>query len=57
MPARIVDRRDKKEIKADWSKRMLPPGSSGIVALFEEQWMDDVEKSLGNADKVNKHEG
>ena len=51
----IVDRRQKKEIKAD-VEDVLPPGSSGIVALFEERWVDDVEKALGKADKVSKHE-
>ena len=51
----IVDRRDKNEIKAD-VEDVLPPGSSGIVAMFEERWMDDVEKALGKADKVAKHE-
>ena len=51
----IVDRRDKKEIKAD-VEDVLPPGSSGIVALFEEQWVGDVEKALANADKVATHE-
>ena len=51
----IVDRRDKNEIKAD-VEDVLPPGSSGIVALFEESWIDDVEKALGKADKVTKHE-
>ena len=51
----IVDRRDKNEIKAD-VEDVLPPGSSGIVALFEERWVDEVEKALGKADKVATHE-
>ena len=51
----IVDRRQKKEIKAD-IEDVLPPGSSGIVALFEERWVDDVEKALAKADKTSKHE-
>jgi uncharacterized membrane protein len=51
----IVDRRQKKEIKAD-VEEVLPPGSSGIVALFEERWVADVEKALTRADKVTKHE-
>ena len=51
----IVDRRQKKEIKAD-VEEVLPPGSSGIVALFEERWADDVENALAKADKVSKHE-
>ena len=51
----IVDRHQKNEIKAD-VEDVLPPGSSGIVALFEERWVDDVENALANADKASKHE-
>jgi uncharacterized membrane protein len=51
----IVDRHQKKEIKAD-VEDVLPPGSSGIVALFEERWVADVEKALAKADKASKHE-
>jgi uncharacterized membrane protein len=51
----IVDRHQKKEIKED-VEDVLPPGSSGIVALFEERWVDDVENALAKADKVSKHE-
>ena len=51
----IRDRRQKKEIKAD-VEDVLPPNSSGIVALFEERWVGDVEKALSHADNVDKHE-
>lgn len=51
----IVDSQQKKEIKED-VEEVLPPGSSGIVALFEERWVDDVENALAKADKVSKHE-
>jgi len=51
----ILDRKHKQEIKAD-VEEALPPNSSGIVALFEERWVDDVEKALAKADKVTKHE-
>lgn len=51
----IRDRREKKEIKAD-VEQVLPAGSSGIVAMFEERWVGDVEKALTNADNVTKHE-
>ena len=37
-------------------EEVLPPGSSGIVALFEEQWVENVEKALAKADSVDKHE-
>ena len=50
----ILDHHDKKEIKAD-VEDVLPPGSSGIVALFEERWVDDVEKALAKADNVTTH--
>ena len=46
---------DKAEIKAD-VEDTLPPNSSGIVALFEEKWVKDVDKALSHADKVTKHE-
>jgi uncharacterized membrane protein len=51
----IVDRYQKQEIKED-VEDVLPPGSSGIVALFEERWVDDVEDALAKADKVTRHE-
>jgi uncharacterized membrane protein len=51
----LLDHKHKKEIKAD-VEDVLPPGSSGIVALFEERWADDVEKALPKASKVSKHE-
>ena len=51
----ILDHRQKKEIKAD-VEDVLPPGSSGIVALFEERWAQDVEKALAKSEKTTKHE-
>ena len=51
----IVDRRQKNEIKAD-VEDTLPPGSSAIVALFEEVWAEDVRKALAGADNVITHE-
>jgi len=46
---------DKKEIKEEVADD-LPPGSSGIVALFEPGPESEIEKALANADKVSKHE-
>jgi uncharacterized membrane protein len=46
---------EKKEIKAE-VEDVLPPGSSGIVALFEERWVADVDKALKSADDISKHE-
>jgi uncharacterized membrane protein len=51
----ILDHDRKSEIKAD-VEEVLPPNSSGIVALFEERWIADVDKALAKADKVTKHE-
>jgi uncharacterized membrane protein len=51
----LVSHSEKKEIKAEVADD-LPPNSSGIVALFEEQWAADVEKALKGADDVSKHE-
>jgi hypothetical protein len=46
---------DKSEIK-DEVEDDVPPGSSAIVALFEERWAAEIEKALPKADKVSKHE-
>jgi uncharacterized membrane protein len=51
----IVDARQKHEIKAD-VEDLLPPGSSGIVALFEERWVEEVAKALAKAEKTAQHE-
>ena len=32
----------------------LPLNGSGIVALFEEQWRDAIDKALSNASNVTK---
>ena len=52
---KLLDHHMKSEIKADVEDE-LPPDSSGIVALFEERWVTDVEKALANADKVSTRE-
>jgi uncharacterized membrane protein len=46
---------DKKEVKHD-VEAVLPAGSSGIVALFEQSDGLDVEKVLVNADQIIKNE-
>ncbi|MGH3028172.1 MAG: hypothetical protein ACRDMW_06430 [Gaiellaceae bacterium] len=33
-----------------------PARQLGIVALFEERWVEDVEKALAKADKTTAHE-
>src|SRR4249920_3103384 len=49
----LVSHGRKEEIKADVDDT-LPPDSSGIVAIFEEQWADDIDKALSKASKVTK---
>ena len=44
---------EKADIKAD-VEDALPVDSSGIVAMFEEQWATDVEKAITKASKVTK---
>jgi uncharacterized membrane protein len=51
----LLDHHRKSEIKHD-VEDSLPPGSSGIVALFEEKWIADMEKLLARAEKITKHE-
>jgi uncharacterized membrane protein len=50
----LVSHAEKSEIK-DEVEDDVPPGSSAIVALFEERWAADIEKALPKADKVSKH--
>ena len=49
----LVSHAQKEEIKEDVDET-LPLNSSGIVAIFEEQWADDIDKALSNASNVTK---
>jgi uncharacterized membrane protein len=49
----LVSHGQKEEIKADVDDT-LPLNSSGIVAIFEERWEDDIDKALSNASNVTK---
>ena len=49
----LVSHGRKEEIKADVDET-LPLNSSGIVAIFEEQWEGDIDKALSNASNVTK---
>lgn len=49
-----VDQVTKHEIKADLEET-LPPSSSGIVVLFEERWIAELEKALAKAEKTEIH--
>ena len=41
------------EIRAD-VEDVLPPNSSGVVAIFEERWSDEIDSALSNANNVTK---
>jgi uncharacterized membrane protein len=49
----LLSHGEKAEIKTD-VEDVLPLNSSGIVALFEEQFADDIDKALSNASNVTK---
>jgi uncharacterized membrane protein len=49
----LVSHGEKAVIKAD-VEDALPLNSSGIVAMFEEQWADAIDKALSNASGVTK---
>jgi len=51
----LVSHGEKAAIKAD-VQDTLPLDSSGIVALFDEQWATDVDKALTKASKVTKNQ-
>ena len=50
----LLSHHEKKEIKAEVADD-LPPDSSGIVAVFEEQWAPEVTKALKGATNVSEH--
>ena len=49
----LVSAGEKAAIKAD-VEETLPLNSSGIVAIFEQQWAKDVANALSNADNVTQ---
>ena len=51
----IISHSDKQVVKED-VEDVMPDNSSAIVALFEEQWVEQVDKALANADKVSKRD-
>ena len=50
----IIDRVTKRKIKSDveWA---VPNGGSGVVVVFDEQWVSEVERSLTRADTISRH--
>ena len=51
----LVSHSEKKEIKEEVADD-LPPNSSGIIALFENQWAAQIETALEDADNLSKHD-
>ncbi len=51
----LISHKEKKQIKAEVADD-LPPNSSGIVALFDEQWTSEVAQALKDANNVSKHQ-
>ena len=51
----LVSHGEKAEIKAE-VEDTLPLNSSGIVALFEQQWANEVDKALSKASNVTKEQ-
>ena len=49
----LMSHGNKEEIKAE-VEDTLPLNSSGIVAIFEERWEDDIDRALSNASNVTK---
>ena len=50
----IIDRVTKRKIKSDveWA---VPNGGSGVVVVFDEQWLSEVEKALTRADRISRN--
>jgi uncharacterized membrane protein len=51
----LLSHHHRKDIKQEVADS-LPNNSSGIVALFDERWIAEVEQATAKADKVSKHE-
>ena len=47
---KLVKHHDEKGIAKDVDEA-VPPGTSGIIAVFEEIWVDEVERQLARAEK------
>ena len=47
---KLAKHHDEKGIQKDIDD-VVPPGSSAVVAVFEEIWVDEVERQLAKADK------
>jgi uncharacterized membrane protein len=49
----VIDRVAKRKIKeeVEWA---VPVGGSGVVVIFDEQWVNGVEQALTRADKITR---
>jgi uncharacterized membrane protein len=47
---KLAKHHDEKGIAKD-VEAVVPPGTSGVIAVFEEIWVDEVERELAKADK------
>jgi uncharacterized membrane protein len=49
----VIDRVTKRRVKSDveWS---IPVGGSGIVVIFDEKWVNEIEGALPRADKISR---
>jgi uncharacterized membrane protein len=50
LAGKLAKHHDEKGIAKD-VEDVVPPGTSGVVAVFEEIWVDEVERQLAKADK------
>ena len=50
----VIDRVTKRRIKSDveWA---VPVGGSGIVVVFDEEWVSEIEKALTRADNISRN--
>ena len=50
----VIDRVTKRNIKSDveWA---VPVGGSGVVVIFDEQWVSEVEGAITRADSISRH--
>lgn len=51
----LMSHHREREIKKD-IEDVLPPNSSGIVAVFDEMWVAAVDKALAKANKIDKEQ-
>ena len=50
----VIDRVTKRKVKSEveWA---VPVGGSGVVVVFDEEWVSEVESALSRADKITRN--